>query len=160
VRHRKRTWKLGRTSSHRKATRRNLVASLILHERIETTIPKAKAFRPFAEKLITLSKERTLHRVRRAQSLLCNERAVKKLFDVLGPRFRERPGGYTRILRLPKWRLGDNGRLAIFELVERTPKEAPPAETKKKGKAKAPAPAEKAEAPAKKKGKKAAAAAT
>ena len=154
MRHRNRTWKLGRNSAHRKATRRNLVAALFLHERIETTIPKAKAFRPFAERLITLGKERTLHRYRRAVALLRDEAAVAKLFRVIGPRFKDRPGGYTRILRLPKWRLGDNGRLAIFELVERTPTEKPAgkkgekAEKEKGGKA-----------PAKKTEKKAAAAA-
>src|SRR5213593_4179276 len=130
MRHRKRTWKLGRNSAHRRATRRNLVAALIRHERIVTTVPKAKAFRPFAERLITLAKEKDLHRFRRAIALLGDREAVRKLFDVLGPRFKARPGGYTRILRLPQWRLGDNGRLAIFELVERTPKEKPAAEEK------------------------------
>jgi large subunit ribosomal protein L17 len=151
VRHRKRTWKLGRNSAHRKATRRNLVAALLRHERIVTTLPKAKAFRPFAERLITLAKEKDLHRFRRAIALLGDPEAVRKLFDVLGPRFKSRPGGYTRIVRLPQWRLGDNGRLAIFELVERTPKEKPLKEEKK---------GEKEKAPAKRTEKKAAAAAT
>src|SRR5262245_51185289 len=155
MRHRKRTWKLGRNSAHRKATRRNLVAALFRHERIVTTLPKAKAFRPFAERMITLAKEKDLPRFRRAISLLGDRDAVRKLFDVLGPRFRSRPGGYTRIVRLPQWRLGDHGRLAVFELVERTPKEKEAPEGKKGEKKGA-----KEKAPAKKTEKKAAAAAS
>lgn len=124
MRHRVKTKKLSRTASHRKALARNLVASLIEHERIETTLTKAKAHRPFAEKLVTLSKEKNLHNYRRALSLLGNNKAaVAKLFDVLGPRFKDRPGGYTRILKLETPRLGDKAPRAFFEFVERTPEE-------------------------------------
>jgi large subunit ribosomal protein L17 len=123
MRHRVKTRKLSRTSAHRKALARNLVAALIEHERIVTTLTKAKAHRPFAEKLVTLAKEKNLHNYRRALSLLGNNKAaVAKLFDVLGPRFKERPGGYTRILKLEKPRLGDKAPRAYFEFVERTPK--------------------------------------
>jgi large subunit ribosomal protein L17 len=123
MRHRVKTRKLSRTSAHRKALARNLVAALIEHERIVTTLTKAKAHRPFAEKLVTLAKEKNLHNYRRALALLGNNKvAVAKLFDVLGPRFKERPGGYTRILKLEKPRLGDKAPRAYFEFVERTPK--------------------------------------
>jgi len=121
MRHRVKTSNLSRTGAHRRALARNLVAALIEHERIETTLTKAKAHRPFAEKLVTLAKEKNLHNYRRALALLGNNRAATtKLFDVLGPRFRERPGGYTRILKLNKPRLGDNAPRAIWEFVERS----------------------------------------
>ena len=99
---------------------RNLVAALFQHERIVTTVEKAKAFRPKAEKLITLGKNKTLHNVRRAQAILQNKDMVRKLFDELGPRYRERAGGYTRIVRLPKRRKGDAASQAVFELVDNT----------------------------------------
>lgn len=121
MRHRVKTKKLSRTASHRKAMARNLVSALIEHERIETTLTKAKAHRPFAEKLVTLAKEKNLANYRRALSLLGNDKAaVAKLFDVLGPRFKDRPGGYTRILKLEKPRLGDKAPRAYFEFVERS----------------------------------------
>ncbi|MCX8228777.1 MAG: 50S ribosomal protein L17 [Planctomycetota bacterium] len=121
MRHRVKTRKLSRTPAHRKALARNMAAALIEHERIETTLTKAKAHRPFVEKLVTLSKEKTLHNYRRALALLGNNKAaVAKLFDVLGPRFLERPGGYTRVLKMAKPRLGDNAPRAIFEFVERS----------------------------------------
>jgi large subunit ribosomal protein L17 len=121
MRHRVKTNNLSRTGSHRRALARNLVASLIEHERIVTTLTKAKVHRPFAEKLITLAKEKNLHNYRRALAILGNNReATTKLFDVLGPRFKDRPGGYTRILKLAKPRLGDKAPRAIFELVERS----------------------------------------
>lgn len=123
MRHRVAGKKLGRTTSHRQAMTRNMANSLIEHERIVTTIQKAKAIKPFVEKLVTLSKESTVHRRRRAFAALRDKDAVTKLFDTLGPRFKDRPGGYCRILRLSKPRLGDNGQRAIFEFVERTPKE-------------------------------------
>jgi large subunit ribosomal protein L17 len=104
---------------------RNMATSLIEHERIVTTVQKAKAVKPFVEKLITLSKESTVHRRRRAFAALRDKDAVAKLFDTLGPRFKDRSGGYCRILKLSKPRLGDNGQRAIFELVERTPREEP-----------------------------------
>jgi large subunit ribosomal protein L17 len=121
MRHRVKTNNLSRTGSHRKALARNLVAALIEHERIETTLTKAKVHRPFAEKLVTLAKEKNLHNYRRALAMLGNNReATTKLFDVLGPRFKDRPGGYTRILKLAKPRLGDKAPRAIFEFVERS----------------------------------------
>ena len=126
MRHRVAGRKLGRTTSHRIAMTRNMAASLIEHERIVTTVPKAKTVKPFVEKLVTLAKEPTMHNRRRAFSKLRNKEAVQKLFDVMGPRFKERPGGYCRILRLSKPRLGDNGERAILEFVERTPAEDMP----------------------------------
>lgn len=120
MRHRVAGWKLGRTTSHRIAMTRNMASSLIEHERIVTTLPKAKALRPYVEKLVTMAKEPTLHRRRLAFSRLRNKDATSKLFEVLGPRFKERPGGYTRILKLSRPRLGDNGKRAIIEFVERS----------------------------------------
>lgn len=120
MRHRVAGFKLGRTTSHRIAMTRNMASSLIEHERIVTTLPKAKALRPFVEKLVTMAKEPTLHRRRLAFSRLRDKDAAAKLFEVLGPRFKDRPGGYTRILKLSKPRLGDNGKRAIIEFVERT----------------------------------------
>jgi large subunit ribosomal protein L17 len=122
---------LGRTKEHRLAMRRNLVASLIQHETISTTIEKAKEVKPFAEKLITLAKKGTLAARRQAISLLGNrdivadedDQAVKtgtivgKLFSELGPRYLDRAGGYTRIIRLSMRRLGDNGQLVLLQLV-------------------------------------------
>jgi large subunit ribosomal protein L17 len=109
-----------RNTAHRAALRRNFTVSLIQHERVETTLAKAKALRPFVEKMITLGKKKDLHRVRRAISFLQDKDAVKKLFDVLGPRYATRPGGYTRIMRLPGYRVGDGGTKAILELVDNT----------------------------------------
>jgi large subunit ribosomal protein L17 len=106
------------------AMERNMVSSLITHERIVTTVTKAKAIRPAAEKLISLARQNTLHRFRQALSFLGNDKRVaRKLFSKIGPRFENRPGGYTRILKLSRSRLGDNAPLAIFELVERSPEE-------------------------------------
>ena len=102
---------------------RNMAASLIEHERIVTTLPKAKNVKPFIEKLITLAKDPSVHHRRLAFARLRSRDAVSKLFDVLGPRFKERPGGYCRILKLAKPRLGDAGARAMIEFVERTPKE-------------------------------------
>lgn len=102
---------------------RNMAVSLIEHERIVTTVQKAKAIKPMVEKLVTLARESTQHRRRRAFAQLRDGAAVEKLFDVLGPRFADRPGGYCRVLKLSKPRLGDNGRRAIIEFVERTPKQ-------------------------------------
>lgn len=123
MRHRVGTVKLGRTHSHRVAMSRNMAASIIEHERITTTVPKAKAIKPIVEKLVTLAKEDTVHHRRLAFARLRNKEAVSKLFEVLGPRFASRPGGYCRILKLSKPRLGDRGERAIVEFVERTPAE-------------------------------------
>jgi len=123
MRHRVAGKKLGRTTSHRQAMMKNMATSLIEHERIITTIQKAKAIKPYIEKLITLAKDDCQHNQRRAFAQLRSKEAVQKLFGVLGPRFKERPGGYLRVLKLSKPRLGDNGQRAILELVERTPAE-------------------------------------
>ena|SRR5688572_24218639 len=123
MRHKVAGKKLGRTTSHRNAMMRNMAVSLIEHERIVTTIQKAKVMKPFVEKLVTLSKEPTLHHRRLAFARLRSKDAVQKLFGVLGPRFEARPGGYCRILRLNKPRLGDNGLRVVLEFVERTPAE-------------------------------------
>ncbi len=120
MRHRVAGRKLGRTTAHRIAMTRNMAVSLIEHERIVTTIQKAKTVKPFIEKLVTLSKQATQHNRRRAFARVRDKPAVQKLFDVLGPRFQDRPGGYCRILRLSKPRLGDNGQRVILEFVERT----------------------------------------
>ena len=123
---------LGRTSAHRRALRRNLAASLFEHGTISTTIEKAKFVRSFAEKLVTLAKDGSLHARRRAIALLQDRNicevedgepvkvttVIKKLFEEIGPRFAERNGGYTRIIRLPLRRIGDNGQLAMLQLVD------------------------------------------
>lgn len=111
--------KLNRTSAHRKMLYRNLVTALFKHERIQTTVPKAKEARSVAEKLITFAKRGDLH-ARRMAARKVNEPAVlQKLFEEIGPRYAERPGGYTRIMRLGP-RRGDNAELAILELVDNT----------------------------------------
>jgi large subunit ribosomal protein L17 len=109
---------LGRNTAHRAALRKNLTVSLILHERVVTTLPKAKALRPHVEKVITIGKNKTLANIRRATALLQDKEAVKKLFDVLGPRYANRAGGYTRIMRMGDYRIGDGGSKAVFELVD------------------------------------------
>ncbi|NOZ22122.1 MAG: 50S ribosomal protein L17 [Planctomycetes bacterium] len=117
MRHKKKGRKLGRTSSHRKALRRNLAVSLLTHERIRTTAAKAKEARGLAEKVITLAKEGSLHSRRRALSFLQDRDVVSKLFDDIAPRYQDRNGGYTRILHLDERRLGDNAPQVLFELV-------------------------------------------
>lgn len=130
MRHRVAGFKLGRTTSHRSALMRNMTNSLIEHERITTTLIKAKALRPHVEKLVTLSKVSSTHHRRRAFAALRNTHSVDKLFEVIGPRFKTRAGGYCRILKLGKPRLGDNGTRCIIEFVERTPKQEPEAAAK------------------------------
>ena len=125
MRHRVAGNKLGRTTSHRDAMMRNMANSLIEHERIVTTVQKAKVVKPFVEKLVTTSKTDSQHTRRRVFAALNDKRTTAKLFETLGPRFQARPGGYCRILRLAKPRLGDNGERAILEFVERSPKETP-----------------------------------
>ncbi len=95
-----------------------MICSIIKHERVVTTLPKAKAMRRNLEKVITLGKNKTLARYRRAISMLRDEEAAKKLFDELGPRYANRPGGYSRVLRLSEHRIGDGGDRAILELVD------------------------------------------
>lgn len=108
--------KLGRDSAQRKALLRNQVTSFLEKERIRTTLSKAKATKPIAEKMITLAKANTLHARRQALQVIYKRDVVKKLFDEIGPRFMERPGGYTRIIKLGP-RMGDGAEMAILELV-------------------------------------------
>jgi large subunit ribosomal protein L17 len=121
MRHRRSGKKLSRTREHRLALARNLTRSLFLsfeeRNHIITTLQKAKFVRPFAEKLITLAKEKTLHNYRRGLAILRDEDAVKVLFDAIGPAYRERPGGYTRILRTSARRLGDKASQVYFGFV-------------------------------------------
>ena len=117
MRHRKEGRTLSRTPSHKKATMRNMATSLFRHERIETTTAKAKELRPFAERLITLGKRGDLHARRLAGRLIADRQVLSKLFDDIGPRFTERPGGYTRILKLGN-RRGDAAEMALIELVD------------------------------------------
>jgi large subunit ribosomal protein L17 len=154
--------RLDRTTEHRTAMLKNMVTSLLRHERIVTTTPKAKELRRYADKVISLAKRGTPHARRLAHVQVRDVEVLNKLFDVIGPRFGSRPGGYTRLVRVGN-RAGDNAEMAVIELVERTPAAEPEAaDDKKKGKAgrgeKADK-AEKAEAAAKpeKKSKKAAA---
>jgi len=118
MRHRNYGRKLGRTTAHRLALKKGLISSLFRHERIRTTIQKAKEYRPRAEKLITLAKRDSVANRRRAFQILRDKEVVKKLFEELGPRYKDRPGGYTRILHLPKHRIGDDARMALFELLQ------------------------------------------
>jgi large subunit ribosomal protein L17 len=148
MRHLKAGRKLGRNASHRLALMRNLTRALVQHERIITTVEKAKELRPFVEKLITLAKKNTLHARRLVLARLgpmakapfhddkgepTEDHVLKKLFKEIGPRFANRPGGYTRIIKRPERRLGDAGRTAFIELLKE-------GETKVRAKAPAPAP--------------------
>lgn len=123
MRHRNKGRALSRTSSHRKATLRNLATSLFRHERIETTTAKAKELRPYAERLITLARRGDLHSRRLAARSVSDRSVLGKLFDDIAPRFSARPGGYTRILKLGT-RRGDAAEMALIELVERREVEA------------------------------------
>lgn len=118
MRHGKSGRKLNRTSSHRKAMFANMAASLINHEQIVTTLPKAKELRPIVDKLVTLAKRGDLHARRQAIAQIRDEGMVKKLFATIGPRFAERAGGYTRVMRAG-FRYGDNAPMAVIEFVER-----------------------------------------
>jgi len=149
MRHRVAGRQLSRTKEHRLAMRRNLVASLFQHETISTTIEKAKEVKPFAEKLITTAKKGTLAARRQAIAMLGNRdiidyedgqrvrkgTVIGKLFSELGPRYLDRPGGYTRIIRLSLRRLGDNGQLVLLQLVGAD--ESPKKQTKKRSRKKA-----------------------
>ena len=110
--------KLNRTTSHRKALLMNLSNALIKHEQITTTLPKAKALRPFVEKIITLGKNGDLKSRRKAISILQDEKNIKKIFDIIADRYKGRLGGYTRIVKIGN-RFGDNAPTAIIELVDR-----------------------------------------
>ncbi|MFO7286535.1 MAG: 50S ribosomal protein L17 [Gammaproteobacteria bacterium] len=123
MRHRKSGRKLGRNSAHRKALYRNLAASLLTHETIKTTLPKAKELRRVVEPLITLAKEDGVSRRRLAFARLRDEAAVGKLFTELGPRFKNRPGGYLRILKMG-YRPGDSAPMALVQLLDQPSQEA------------------------------------
>lgn len=161
MRHRVAGRQLSRNTEHRIAMRRNIVSSLFENETISTTIEKAKEIKPFAERLITLAKKGTLSARRRAVSILGNRSVVKeedgvpvkkgtvigKLFSDIAPRYLDRQGGYTRIIKLSKRRLGDNGRLVLLQLVgKEEAKKATKAEPKKK-KSEQPVQTEKQQAP-------------
>ncbi|MDE0537425.1 MAG: 50S ribosomal protein L17 [Rhodospirillales bacterium] len=118
MRHRMSGRKLNRTSSHRKAMFSNMAASLLRHEQISTTLPKAKELRSIADKMITLGKRGDLHARRQALSFLQDNEVVAKLFDSLADRYKDRPGGYTRVLKAG-FRYGDAAPMAVIELVDR-----------------------------------------
>ncbi len=147
MRHQKKTRKLGRTSQHRDLMLANLVASLIIHKRIKTTLAKAKAARPLAEKLVTLGKSGTLHDRRLAIAKIGQKDAVATLFKSIAPSFKDRNGGYTRIIKLGP-RDSDSAKIALLEWVDFVVEEekAPaPTKTEKAPKADKPAKAEKAD---------------
>jgi len=131
MRHLNAGWKLGRNTSHRRALLRNLVTSLIEQERMVTTVAKAKALRPLAEKMITLGKAETLHARRQAAAFLQTPAAITKVFGTLATRFMGRDGGYVRVTHRG-WRVGDGAEMALVELVGSELKEKAP-EKKKKG---------------------------
>jgi len=136
MRHGRNLRKLGRTSEHRKALLRNLSTSFFDKERIATTLVKAKELRPFAEKLITLARKDDLHSRRLASRSIQDRAVVRKLFDTLGPRFAQRNGGYSRILKLG-WRQGDGAEMAILELLGSEPTFAKPDRKGKKSRKRA-----------------------
>jgi large subunit ribosomal protein L17 len=120
MRHNLKGRKLNRTSSHRKALLENMATSLLKHEQIKTTVPKAKELRPFVEKLISLGKSGTLANRRRADAVLMDREVTKKLFSEIADRYTERNGGYTRIMKAG-FRYGDAAPMAIIELIDRNP---------------------------------------
>lgn len=144
--------RLDRTTEHRTAMLKNMVTSLLRHEKIVTTTPKAKELKRYVDKVITLAKRGTPHARRQANVEVRDVEVLNKLFATIGPRFSARPGGYTRLIKVGR-RAGDNAEMSVIELVERTPAAEPEAGDEKKGKGdKA-----KAEAKPEKKSKKAAA---
>ncbi len=136
MRHRKLTAKLGRTSSHRKAMFRNMVTSFLRYEKIETTDTKAKELRRIAEKMITLGKRGDLHARRQALAYVRDRDVVEKLFEQISSRFKERKGGYTRIVKTG-FRVGDNAPMALIEMVGDEKEKAQKAKKASKGKQKA-----------------------
>ena len=131
MRHRQAGRKLGRTTAHREMMMRNLVTSLVLYEKIITTAAKAKELRSVAEKMVTLAKREDLHARRQAGEVLNDEKALKKLFESIGARFRERNGGYTRITKLD-YRMGDGAPLAAIEFLGVEPAPEPKGKAKEK----------------------------
>ena len=148
MRHLKAGRKLGRNATHRLALMRNLARALFEHERIITTVEKAKEARRFVEKLITLGKKGTLHARRLALARLPDRGAVTKLFDDIAPRFADRPGGYTRIIKRHQRRLGDAGQTAFLELLKEGETKAPRTSQAAPPRVAEPEPAPTAEAPA------------
>jgi len=136
MRHRKKTVKLNRHAAHRRILLANLVRGLFLNEVITTTVAKAKAAQPLAEKMITLGKKKSLHAQRQAVSTLHDKSVVKKLFSEIAPKFAERNGGYTRVIRAG-FRHGDGAPLALLELVGRVVQPKPTSVPEEKGKQKA-----------------------
>ena len=130
MRHAVKSRRFNRTSSHREAMFRNMVTSLIKHERIETTLPKAKELRSLADKMVTLAKRGDLHARRQALAVIREKEVVTKLFDEVGPRFQDRDGGYTRIIKLDN-RRGDAAPMALIELIA---EEVAPSKKKKAAK--------------------------
>ncbi len=120
MRHRKTGRKLGRTAAHRRALKRNLAEAIFRHERVKTTLAKAKEIRPYVEKLITLSRRDTVHARRMFARDIQDRKLIQRVFSEIGPRYQNRPGGYTRVLKLGT-RHGDGAEMAIIELVERSP---------------------------------------
>jgi len=120
MRHRHGYRRLNRTASHRKAMFANMAVSLLTHEQIKTTLPKAKEMRRIGDRMITLGKKGTLHARRQAASFLRDDEAVSKLFSTLAERYQDRPGGYTRVLKAG-FRYGDAAPMAVIELVDRDP---------------------------------------
>jgi len=120
MRHRKAGRRLNRSSSHRKAMFSNMASSLVVHEQIKTTLPKAKELRRIVDRMISLGKKGSLHARRQAHSYLRDDEAVSKLFAALAERYKERPGGYTRVLKAG-FRHGDAAPMAVIELVDRDP---------------------------------------
>ncbi|NQU60016.1 MAG: 50S ribosomal protein L17 [Rhodospirillales bacterium] len=118
MRHRNGARKLNRTSTHRKAMFSNMATSLLIHEQIKTTLPKAKEIRRIVDKMITLGKRGTIHARRQAHSFLRDDSAVSKLFSALSERYKDRSGGYTRVLKAG-YRYGDSAPMAVIELVDR-----------------------------------------
>jgi len=152
MRHRMQTRKLGRTSAHRKAMFRNLVTSLLEHERVETTDAKAKEVRRLADRMITLGKQGGLHARRRAMRVIHGREVAAKLFSELADRYRERAGGYTRLVKTRR-RMGDSAAMSVVELVEPLGGAAPKSAGKRKAEkaaASAAKPKKAAKAPAKK----------
>ncbi len=153
MRHRKNTVKLGRTSSQREALFASLVSNLILAKRIQTTLPKARAAKRMADKMVTVGKKGTLAARRHALSLLKQDKAVAELFGAVAPAMKDRAGGYTRVIKLGK-RIGDSGEICILEWVDFVPKakkaKAEKVEEASKGETKIEKTEKKAEKPAKK----------
>lgn len=139
MRHLKTGRKLNRSASHRRALMRNLVTSLFRHERIQTTDPKAKELRGWADRVIGLGKQGSLHARRQALGIVQDEAVVHKVFDTLAPRYKDRPGGYTRIVKIG-WRHGDRAPISLIELLPaaQPDKGAKPSSARKRGKQSAP----------------------